>query len=201
MHFFMADPHFGHLECIKRFERPFESTVHMDNVILTNMHKKVGPEDDLWIIGDFAWNPAAPDGWLDALFENLPGARCHLICGNRDHDAVKALPWDTVADMAELTVKDGWDQETRLVLSHYPLMTWNGAGKGAKHLFGHVHSNWAGSNRAINMGVELWDYAPARIDDILKHARSLPDHPMFEELEPIAAPQSETAPEQIKRAG
>lgn len=196
MHYFVADTHFGHHDIISRFNRPFESTIHMDNVILTNLHKKVGPDDDLWILGDFAWNRGAPEGWLEALYENLPGARCHLITGNRDTKETRSLPWDTVNEIAEITAKDGWDQEQKLVLSHYPLMTWNGASKGALHMFGHVHSNWVGSKRAVNIGVELWEYSAVSVDEVQARARTLPEHPMWDVLETAPLEQSQSPEDQ-----
>ena len=183
MDFFTADLHFGHADVIDRFGRPFEGADQMDDLLLANIQKRVGPDDRLWILGDFAWNRSAPLGWLENLFDHLPSQNCHLIRGNRDCPAVLSLPWRSVCEIAEISVKDGAGRDQKLVLSHYPMMTWSGAAKGALHLFGHVHSNWEGSKRAVNMGVEWWDYAPATLDEIKARAAKFPEHPMWQVLE------------------
>ena len=58
-HWYTADPHFGHENVIEFCERPFANTEQMDQVLLTNLRDRVGPEDDLWIVGDFAFGPRA----------------------------------------------------------------------------------------------------------------------------------------------
>ncbi|MEP4194442.1 MAG: hypothetical protein ABJL99_02280 [Aliishimia sp.] len=62
----------------------------MDGILLENMWKVVKPEDDLWIIGDFACSaPAKEVSYLHQIFNELPGARQHLIVGNHDGDHPK----------------------------------------------------------------------------------------------------------------
>lgn len=83
-----------------------------------------------------AGRSAERDGYLEGLYHSIP-CRKHLIVGNHDDDQVKALPWDSTQDMA--TIKDG---DQRFTLCHYPMITWEGARKGAIRLFGHVHERW-----------------------------------------------------------
>ena len=52
---FTADTHFGHENIIKHCDRPFQSANHMDAVLIENLWAKVGPQDKLWIVGDFAF--------------------------------------------------------------------------------------------------------------------------------------------------
>lgn len=74
-HWYTADPHFGHEAILTHAERPFRSIEHMDATLIERMWSRVGPEDDLWIVGDFAFGPKAKDeGWLLSLFGQLPGA-------------------------------------------------------------------------------------------------------------------------------
>lgn len=58
---YTADTHFGHENVIPFCGRPFRSAGHMDTVLIENLWSKVGPEDDLWIIGDFAFGPKAKE--------------------------------------------------------------------------------------------------------------------------------------------
>lgn len=49
------------------------------------MHTVVKPEDELWILGDFAFGPNAKDkAKLAKFFEQLPGTKKHLVMGNHE---------------------------------------------------------------------------------------------------------------------
>lgn len=115
----------------------------------------LSPSDDLWIVGDFAdCRDAARQENACRAFDCLPG-RKHLIRGNHDPDWVRELGWASVHDLVELEIAG-----RPFVLCHYPLLTWNGVQDGAVHLFGHVHTSWAGAGGQVNVGVDLWDFRP-----------------------------------------
>ena len=153
----------------------------MDTVLLENLWSCVRPEDDLWIVGDFAYGTKAKDPeYLQMLFGQLPGARKHLIVGNHDGALTQSLPWDSVAEIAQ--VADGGISHT---LCHYPMITWNGARKGGINIFGHVHGRWMGSRNAVNAGVDVWEFRPVRIADIQRRARKLPVNKHWADVERI----------------
>lgn len=59
------------------------------------------------IVGDFAFGPKAKDeDWLLADFAELPGVRKHPIVSNHDLAPTLALPWDSVAPLAEVPDPD-----------------------------------------------------------------------------------------------
>ncbi len=178
-HWYTADPHFGHDNIIALCNRPFRSVSEMDSMLLANFAALVQPDDDLWIVGDFAFGrTASKPGHMENVFSILPG-RKHLIKGNHDHTPVRALPWASVQDMA--TVQDG---DQTFVLCHYPMITWNGARKGALNLFGHVHNNWQGTRNSLNVGVDVWDFKPIQARDILRRAKTLPVNIYWQNVEP-----------------
>ena len=85
--------------------------------MLKNLADLVGPDDDLWILGDFAFGRKAKDAsFLSEIFEQLPGARNHLIAGNHDFQPTLELGWDTVTAFMEL--RDG-PQNQLNTLCHY----------------------------------------------------------------------------------
>ncbi|WP_237398986.1 hypothetical protein [Rhodovulum sulfidophilum] len=116
-----GDLHFGHHRIIDFCKRPFASTAEMNATLIANFQACVRHDDDLWILGDFAFGRAEDTAQFEGWFHSLPG-RKHLITGNHDDEAVISLPWANTEYMAE--IKDG-DQS--LVLCHYPMITWNGA--------------------------------------------------------------------------
>ena len=180
-HWYTADLHLGHEAIIRLAGRPFRSAAHMDAALIENLWSCVGAEDALWMVGDFAHGPRAKDlRWLEWTFAKLPGAEKHLVVGNHDPEETRMLPWTSVSHLAHVA-----DPAVRrpLVLCHYPMMTWEGARKGALHLFGHVHGGWAGARGAVNVGVDQWGYAPVRIEDAARRAATLPPHAHWGDVE------------------
>jgi calcineurin-like phosphoesterase family protein len=171
-HWYTADLHLGHANIIRYCARPFSSADEMDRHYLTTLRTLVAPEDDLWILGDFGFaRNAAARTRLASLFEAIPG-RKHLIRGNHDHKSVTRLGWASVHDLLEIE-EDGH----RLVLCHYPMLSWNRARYGAVHLFGHVHDDLRGFRGAVNVGVDCWDHRPVRLHEILARSEALPRAP------------------------
>ena len=182
VNWYTADTHFGHDNIIKFCKRPFRDTAHMEQVLLDNLQASVGPEDDLWILGDLVVGTRSKSrDWLDDLFGLLPGRRKHLVTGNHDKELVLSLPWDTVTPLAE--VRDGPQNQSQ-TLCHYPMLTWNHARRDALMMFGHVHDNWLGHRNCVNVGVDVWDFRPVRIEDIAKRGASLPVSPHWPVVEP-----------------
>lgn len=183
-HWYTADTHFGHESIIPFWGRPFRHASHMDSVLIERMWEKVGPDDDLWIVGDFACGPKAQEeDWLGMLFGQLPGARRHLVVGNHDGPLTQALPWDSISRLAEVSDLAAHQPVT---LCHYPMMTWNHARKGALHLFGHVHGNWEGTAHSVNVGVDVWDFYPITAQDAAERAKRLPVNRHRKDVEPRA---------------
>jgi calcineurin-like phosphoesterase family protein len=111
--FFTSDTHFGHGGALGLFARPFASVAAMDDALVARWNAMVGARDEVWHLGDFALGPALKRA--GPLLQSLNG-RKHLIAGNNDPAAVRALPgWASVADYAELAL-DG----AQLVLCHFP---------------------------------------------------------------------------------
>jgi len=178
---YTSDTHFGHNNIIKYSNRPFKTVNEMDAKIIQNLWTKVGPEDDLWILGDFAFGAKSKDStYLNKIYEQLPGARKHLVIGNHDLQPTLNLPWDSITNLSE--IQDG-PGSLRHTLCHYPMITWNHARNGTFQLFGHVHNNWLGSNNSINVGVDVWDFMPVCFTDITKRARSLPINKHWQDVE------------------
>jgi calcineurin-like phosphoesterase family protein len=53
------------------------------------------------------------------------------------------------------------------VLCHYPFRTWNGQHKGAIDLHGHSHGRLKPLPRQVDVGVDVWDWRPVRLAEML----------------------------------
>ncbi|MDE6030769.1 MAG: hydrolase, partial [Oscillospiraceae bacterium] len=82
MIYYTADLHFGHDNVIKFDNRPFSSVEEMDRTIIEHWNGRVTYNDDVYIVGDFAFKNERPFTWY---LDRLKGKK-HLIVGNHDRD-------------------------------------------------------------------------------------------------------------------
>jgi calcineurin-like phosphoesterase family protein len=167
--FFTSDTHFGDAPRLRVDKRPFASIGEMDRAIAERWNEVVGPDDEVWHLGDFALGP--PPKRIAELLAALNGQK-HLIIGNNDGPGTIEQPaWASVQHYAELTVEG-----KRLVLCHYAFRTWNRMGQGVINLHGHSHGRLKAATRQYDVGVDVWDFRPVTLATILgTRRRSLPN--------------------------
>jgi calcineurin-like phosphoesterase family protein len=172
---FLADPHLFHESIIRMLPqtRPFFDAAGrpdvrlMTQTIAASWRKVVRPGDDVIVVGDFAHR--ADPAELRKLFDSLPG-RKHLVVGNHDGKDTLALPWESIRDIAHVSV-DG----QRVVICHYPMISWNGSRNGkAIQLYGHHHGRLPGNQQSCDVGVDVFGFAPVRLNVIKAHMATLP---------------------------
>ena len=162
--FFTSDTHFGHGGALGLYRRPFASVAAMNEGLIERWNQKVGPDDEVWHLGDFAIRQ--PAAVAAELLARLHG-RKHLVTGNNDPEATTALEaWENVQPYVEVTV-DG----VSLVLCHYPFRSWRGMGKGWINLHGHCHGRLKSQPRQFDVGVDVWDFRPISLREILASRR------------------------------
>lgn len=136
--FYISDLHIGHENILRFDSRPFASTDEMLREITKRWNEVVSLNDYVYILGDFSFR-CSPDV-RNAAISVLHGRKI-LIRGN--HDKGIPLMGDgpslcaaarngqrlmNVADYME--IEDGG---RKVVLSHYPMMAWNGSFHGSIH--------------------------------------------------------------------
>ena len=159
--FFTADTHWGDHRLLNIARRPFADVAAMDEALVGRWNAAVGPDDEVWHLGDVARRPAD----VGALLAMLHG-RKHLIRGNNDPPAtLAAAGWASVGEYRELEI-DG----RRLVLCHYPFRSWNGQGRGTIDLHGHSHGRLKPLPRQFDVGVDARGFAPVTLAQLLTGA-------------------------------
>ena len=78
--FFTSDTHFTHNNIIKFCNRPFKDVEEMNQTLVDNWNKVVGPTDIIYHLGDFCFAGSAE--W-HSIIGQLNG-RIHLILGNHE---------------------------------------------------------------------------------------------------------------------
>lgn len=171
MKFYTSDLHFNHTNIIKYENRPFKNSKEMDDVLINNWNRRVSKGDEIYIVGDFAFSNGA---YANELLKKLNGQK-YLIKGNHDsflqeRDFDRTLfVW--IRDYAKIN-----DDGNKVILFHYPIAVWDCQHHGSIHLYGHVHSNKDNHHpllldlpkTAINVGVDVNDYEPKTLKELLK---------------------------------
>ena len=132
--FFTSDTHFYHPNIIRYCNRPFNSVEEMNETLIRNWNEVVPPDGRVFHLGDFAFGGDAE--WRSAL-SRLNG-KIYLILGNHDIQNVKSEVMERFEAVTQqmLINVDG----QKIILNHYPLLTFGGSYHNIWQLFGHVHS-------------------------------------------------------------
>ncbi len=157
---FISDTHFNHSNIIDYCGRPFKSSKHMDMEIIRRWNERVKPEDTVFHLGDFSYsgslrddNKKKPKDYVDQL-----NGKLILIKGN--HDRNNGLRTNIESIDIKLGGINWWCQHKPEMLTY------------KYNLCGHVHNNWevkiTGRYVVVNLSVEVWNYYPVNIQEILK---------------------------------
>jgi calcineurin-like phosphoesterase family protein len=159
--FVVSDTHFGHANMLKfknldgSLMRPFASCEEMDELMVERWNKVVTDSDIVYHLGDVYFG----DGHKH--LSRLKG-RKRLILGNHDNLAgghltknfQKIMMWRMFPEM-------------NVLLTHVPVHK-SSLYKTKYNMHGHVHCNSLEEEEYINCSVEMLDYTPTPIEDMLK---------------------------------
>jgi calcineurin-like phosphoesterase family protein len=169
MIWFTSDPHYWHKNVITYCNRPFGSVEDMNSGLIRNYNAVVQDTDTVYFLGDVIFGGSAK---VSAILSELKGRKI-LVMGNHDRQN-KAHKWSGLG-FTEV-MDSGWYAGFKL--SHFP---YRGDNHDARYfaeqleddgvswlLHGHVHQSWKQNGRMINVGVDVWDYAPVSFETLLE---------------------------------
>jgi calcineurin-like phosphoesterase family protein len=184
--FFTSDHHFSHSNIIKYCNRPFSDVEEMNRILIENWNSVVKTNDTVYHLGDFGFTQRAKAEDFERL-QKLCGrlrGKIILIKGNHDTNIDKIKRFETVKDYHVIHTHN-----TRFVLFHYPMRSWQFANRGSIHLFGHCHSNMPNHYKSFDIGIDnvarniLGDgtleglkkenYRPLGVYEVIDYARTL----------------------------
>jgi calcineurin-like phosphoesterase family protein len=159
-----------------------ESIDTMNRGLADNINARVGPNDILWCLGDWAFG-LGRDYYQKARWfrDQIHCRTIYLLWGNHDDRKIRDL---FTATFDQTEIREG---DVRIILNHYPMLTWNGQHHGSVsapniHLYGHVHGlyqrdpaccpvrdvqAWA----ALDVGFDGHGYQVWSLDEILAELR------------------------------
>lgn len=176
---FTSDTHYFHKNIVTYSVRPFHKVdgqpdlEGMHRTFIQNWNDRVRPRDTVIHLGDFAFGPVSQ---IAQVRKKLEG-RIILIRGNHDRkrEDMLAAGFEEVYNNLEMEL-DGY----KLWLNHIPV----GTGEEARRLYkpefkakpppfyhyflcGHVHQYWRRKGKIINVGVDVWDYKPVTLEELI----------------------------------
>lgn len=146
MRYYISDLHFDHQSLNERMDcRGFADVETMNEYMISRWNERVRDNDEVVILGDFSISPSGET--VNKLLDRLKG-RKYLIVGNHDKfiQSRRFQPekFEWIADYKELN-----DNKRKIILSHYPIMCYNGQYRRDKEgepatymLYGHVHNSF-----------------------------------------------------------
>ena len=158
-----SDLWLGRTQIIEIGKRTRWSTVDgMNRALIKAWNNKVGPDDHIVCLGNFAWDPMTARNSLKQLNGNI-----HLLRGSADDAVLEVqLEFEGLSvlerDIVEVPRHD-------LVLSHYPLRMWAGQDSGTLHLHGHAiysHETNLALERRFNMCTDNWGFSPIKLSTL-----------------------------------
>jgi calcineurin-like phosphoesterase family protein len=154
-----GDYHIEHRNIIQYCKRPFKDLTEQLNCLVTNHNKLVKKDDLVYFVGDYSFhgNPL--------LYEHLFNGKFIYIRGNHDTSSFfKGMPHGIILRKYGLNIH----------LVHDPANSQSALWDITVH--GHIHNKWKylptgyGSvhHKFINVGVDVWDFNPVRLDLLLE---------------------------------
>lgn len=165
MNFVTADWHYDHENIIKYCNRPFKDKFEMNNTLVRQFNQQVTPEDHTYFVGDFTLGSVRK---AREVVDQLHGRKTFLL-GNHDPSGFTQTMSLTIY-FGGLNIAMTHFPELRILSTLHNPISFN--------LTGHVHEvwkyKWMGNMLCINVGVDVWDFKPVSLQEILKYYSRLP---------------------------
>jgi calcineurin-like phosphoesterase family protein len=184
--YFSADFHFNHRNIcrgttrwviedrneLEASTRDFQALDEMDHAIVTNINNTVGENDTLFFLGDWSFGGIEN---VTRLSQLINCRNIHCILGNHDHHIERnngntQNRFISVSHYKHIEITHG-GRKIEMVLSHYPIASWDNLRKGSFHLYGHLHrknENRFGPGKMMDVGIDGHpEFRPYHLDEII----------------------------------
>lgn len=166
--YFTSDLHLWHVFLYEKFRLHLGRTIEEHNQAIVDACNEVVSEDDhLFLLGDLSFSGAEKSyEYLKLLNGNL-----HWVVGNHDsaiYDRKKIVElFDSISFYKEIKAVSP-EGSQRLVLFHYPIISWNQMHHESWHLHGHTHGSLRpeyAMGKKLDVGFDCW-YRPLHFSEV-----------------------------------
>lgn len=135
----------------------------MNEALVENHNATVSKSDLIYHLGDFSWANAAK---TEEVLRRLNGS-IHLIKGNHDGSLATVVRRNPKLVASFQSYKEIRVGQQRLVLFHFPILSWHQVHYGSWHLHGHCHGNLEFDNGPmLDVGVDVHSFRPIEFDEV-----------------------------------
>ena len=182
MKHFTGDTHFNHRGLLKiqlhngteSGIRDFKNVQEMNEIMIHKWNETVKDGDLVYHLGDFAFPPKIDGTPVDEILDKLNG-QIYLIKGNHDDKNIDLFKDQKkiikIIDIAYIRLEN----KQKVMLCHYPMLSWRTSIHGSWHLFGHCHGSLDHPRTyALDVGVDtnnFYPYSEIEIINIFKHRK------------------------------
>jgi len=141
MIWFSADWHLGHPGIL--IHQPFRLDAfrcleEMDAQLIAQINSAVRPNDELYFLGDFAWQASRYGHYR----QRLNVRKLHIVRGNHDSSSLRKHCSTFNEVLYRKFSCDGFEHPIKVHMFHYPILSWPGLHRGSLHLYGHSHGRY-----------------------------------------------------------
>lgn len=160
-----SDQHFNHDKIIQYANRPFNNVREMNRAIIERHNSRVKTGDTVYVLGDFRLTTNGPTKWE---LEQALNGKLVFIQGNHDkQNGQRGLSYAVMQSHG-----------LNILLTHKPvdILRINELHQRIDEnnrsinlvLVGHVHNLWTFRDYMVNCCVDVWDFYPIHLKQILK---------------------------------
>lgn len=153
MFFFTSDEHYGHYNVIKYCNRPFSSTIEMDEELIRRHNEKVKSTDIVIHAGDFSLSKTE---FVNRHYVSKLNGTHVFLRGSHDKWLDKKAPY----------IFEKMIDKQYVVVCHYAMRVWPRRHYGSWMLYGHSHGNLLPVGKQHDIGVDNNNFYPLSFDEI-----------------------------------
>ena len=154
-----ADEHYWHDNILIYENRPWKNAKAMNHAIIQKHNSVVKDGDVVYHLGDiFPFIKRDRKDTMRNLLSSLAGTH-HLILGN--HEELDPFDYEDIGFVTIHTALDIGD----FILIHDPAKS--RVKKDRRWACGHVHGLFLIQGNVVNVGVDVWDYKPVKLEEAL----------------------------------
>lgn len=151
---FTSDLHFLHKNIIQYSGRPWTFEQQTEELI-KRWNAKVGLMDQVYHLGDFVFANHEKFGQVLEIIKELNGQITFLKGNHCDRQLWQMIKHSHTAHIVEVCeYKEITVGRQKIIMSHYPMETWNNAHHGNWMLHGHCHGSMPPRGKRLDVGID-----------------------------------------------
>lgn len=187
MKYFSSDLHLNHANIIKYCSRP--CTAENQNEWIYSLFDHLQKDDELYLLGDLMFKPTLQ--MMKEFFQYFKdkGVVLNIVLGNHDEPYLNMLyeAYRAVFNKAGpqnihhyISLKYRNDDSVpfpKLIMSHYPMESWDSSYHGSVMLHGHTHGTSKQRRNRFDVGIDVEHKVYSLLDIIQKYNSQSEDLP------------------------